>query len=77
MRHNELVLHPETTQAWELFEQTTYPWEVLPLIKAFVLRLGPTLPAFVSPGILRALVEGWDIAPVSTPEADIAALMER
>ena len=41
------------------------------------MRLGPTLPAFVSPGILRALVEGWDIAPVSTPEADIAALMER
>lgn len=44
MKNNELFLHPETTQAWELFEQTTFPWEVLPLIKAFVLRLGPTLP---------------------------------
>ena len=32
-----------TTQAWRLFTETTYPWEVLPQIKAFVRALGPTL----------------------------------
>ncbi len=33
------------TAASQLFEQTTYPWEVLPLIHDFVLELGVTLSA--------------------------------
>lgn len=41
------------------------------------IRLGPTLPAFVSPNILQALVDNWNIAPITTPEADIAALMHK
>ena len=32
------------TAAGPLLEQTTYPWEILPLISAFILRLGETLP---------------------------------
>ena len=32
------------TQASELFEKTTYPWEILPLIHDFILKLGATLP---------------------------------
>jgi NDP-sugar pyrophosphorylase family protein len=32
------------TMANELFEGHTYPWEVLPLIHEFILRVGPTLP---------------------------------
>ena len=39
------------------------------------IRLGPTLPAFVSPNVLRYLVENYNIAPISTPEADLAALL--
>ena len=35
----------DQTIATELFEQTTYPWEILPLIKDFVLKVGPTLSA--------------------------------
>ncbi|MGI6118555.1 MAG: UDP-N-acetylglucosamine pyrophosphorylase [Bilifractor sp.] len=31
------------TAASELFEKTTYPWEILPLIHDFILKLGPTL----------------------------------
>lgn len=31
------------TQASELFEQTTYPWEILPLIHDYILKLGATL----------------------------------
>lgn len=35
------------------------------------IRLGPTLPAFVSPDILNVLVEQFAIKPVTTPEKDI------
>ena len=37
------------------------------------MRLGPSLPAFVSPGILKVLVERFDIRPISgDPEKDLA-----
>ncbi len=39
------------------------------------IRLGPTLPAFVSPGVLKVLVENYNIAPITTPEADLKALL--
>ena len=39
------------------------------------IRLGPSLPAFLSPGVLRFLVEKFGIAPITTPEADLAALL--
>ncbi|MBO4861549.1 MAG: UDP-N-acetylglucosamine pyrophosphorylase [Firmicutes bacterium] len=39
------LLDLEKTIAAELFEGKTYPWEVLDDIKAFILKLGPTLPA--------------------------------
>ena len=35
------------------------------------IRLGPSLPAFLSPNILNVLVENYGIAPVTTPEKDI------
>lgn len=35
----------EETIAKEVFEGRTYPWEVLPLISEFIIRLGRTLPA--------------------------------
>ena len=37
--------------------------------------LGPTLPAFVSPNVLQALVDAYDIHPTSTPEADLKAIL--
>lgn len=39
------------------------------------IRLGPTLPAFVSPNILNFLVEQFHIAPISTPEEDLKAIL--
>jgi hydroxylamine reductase len=39
------------------------------------IRLGPTLPAFVSPTVLNVLVENFDIKPIGTVEDDIAAMM--
>ncbi|MBQ8333665.1 MAG: hydroxylamine reductase, partial [Clostridia bacterium] len=37
--------------------------------------LGPSLPAFVSPNVLNYLVENYNIAPISTPEADLAKIL--
>jgi len=39
------------------------------------IRLGPTLPAFVSPTVLNVLVDKFDIKPIDTVEADIEAMM--
>lgn len=37
--------------------------------------LGPTLPAFISPNVLNVLVENYNIAPISTPEADLKKIL--
>ncbi|MDR1577351.1 MAG: hydroxylamine reductase [Deltaproteobacteria bacterium] len=39
------------------------------------IRLGPTLPAFLHPDILNALVTGYDLKPTTTPEADLKAIL--
>ncbi len=39
------------------------------------IRLGPTLPAFVSPNVLKVLVENFDIKPTATVEEDVEAIM--
>jgi hydroxylamine reductase len=37
--------------------------------------LGPTLPAFISPNVLKVLVDKFDIKPVTTAEADLKAIL--
>lgn len=39
------------------------------------IRLGPSLPAFLSPNILQFLVENYGIAPITTPEEDLRELL--
>ena len=39
------------------------------------IRLGPTLPAFISPNVLNFLVEKFNIAPITTPEEDLKAIL--
>lgn len=39
------------------------------------IRLGPSLPAFLSPNILNFLVENYGIAPITTPEEDLKTLL--
>jgi len=39
------------------------------------IRLGPTLPAFISPNVLNVLVESFDIKPITTVEEDLAAIV--
>ena len=40
------------------------------------IRLGPTLPAFLSPNVLDYLVKNFGIAPITTPEEDLKAILE-
>lgn len=37
--------------------------------------LGPTLPAFVFPNLLQALVDKFGIKPISTPEEDLKVIL--
>ena len=39
------------------------------------IRLGPTLPAFLSPAVAKVLVEKFDIKPIGTVSEDVAAMM--
>ena len=42
---NEKIFDLNETIAAELFRETTYAWEVLPMISDFIRKIGPTLPA--------------------------------
>ncbi len=39
------------------------------------IRIGPTLPAFLSPGVLALLGEKFDLKAISTPDQDLAAIL--
>jgi hydroxylamine reductase len=39
------------------------------------IRLGPSLPAFVSPNVLDVLVDKFSIMPIKTPEEDLKAIL--
>ena len=39
------------------------------------IRLGPSLPAFVTPNVLNVLVENFEIKPISTPDEDLRATL--
>ena len=40
------------------------------------IRLGPSLPAFITPNILETLVKLFDIKPISTPDEDLATILK-
>ena len=39
------------------------------------IRLGPTLPAFITPNVLDFLVKNFDIKPITTPDKDLADIL--
>jgi hydroxylamine reductase len=39
------------------------------------MRIGPTLPAFLSPAVLKLLNENYNLMPITTAEADLAAML--
>jgi hydroxylamine reductase len=40
------------------------------------IRLGPTLPAFVTPAVARILVEKFNLMPITTAEQDLKAILQ-
>jgi hydroxylamine reductase len=41
------------------------------------IRLGPTLPAFVTPNVLNVLVEKFNLMPIQSVEADLGAILKK
>jgi hydroxylamine reductase len=39
------------------------------------IRLGPSLPAFISPAVLQILVDNFNIMPITTPDEDLKAIL--
>ena len=40
------------------------------------IRIGPSLPAFITPNILKVLVEKFNIMPITTPDEDLKTIMK-
>ncbi|MBT5620101.1 MAG: hydroxylamine reductase, partial [Verrucomicrobia bacterium] len=40
------------------------------------IRLGPTLPAFLSPGVIDVLVKNFDIKLIDEPAKDVELMMQ-
>lgn len=40
------------------------------------IRLGPSLPAFITPNVLDVLVKNFNIMPIGTPDGDLKAILE-
>lgn len=39
------------------------------------IRLGPSLPAFITPNVLNVLVKNYNIMPISTPDQDLKSIL--
>ena len=39
------------------------------------IRLGPSLPAFLTPNVLNVLVDKFNIMPIKTPQEDLQAIL--
>jgi hydroxylamine reductase len=39
------------------------------------IRIGPSLPAFITPGVLKLLQDNYNLMPISTPAKDLAAML--
>jgi hydroxylamine reductase len=41
------------------------------------IRLGPSLPAFITPNVLNVLVQNYNIRPITTPDEDLKAILNK
>jgi len=39
------------------------------------IRLGPTLPAFITPNVLQMLQDNFDLKPITTADEDLKAIL--
>ncbi len=40
------------------------------------IRLGPSLPAFLTPGLIQALIDRFNLQPITTPAEDLKAILD-
>ena len=40
------------------------------------IKIGPSLPAFITPNVLNVLVENFNLAPIKTPDEDLKEILE-
>ena len=50
---------------------------LLTLLYLGIKDLGPTLPAFISPNVLKVLVDNYNISPITTPEEDLKKILNK
>ena len=66
---------------WAAFDIGWYEQKAVAVLLALLhlgvkgIRLGPTLPAFLSPTVANVLVENFDIKPTGDVQADVDAMM--
>jgi hydroxylamine reductase len=39
------------------------------------IRIGPTLPAWITPNVLKVLQDSFDLKPITTPDDDLKAIL--
>ena len=39
------------------------------------MRLGPTMPAFLTPDVAKFIVDNYDLHPITTPEEDLQTIL--
>jgi hydroxylamine reductase len=39
------------------------------------IHLGPTVPGFLSPGVVKVIVDKWNLKPTTTPDADVKSIL--
>lgn len=39
------------------------------------IRIGPSLPTFVTPNVLKSLVDNFNIMPITAPDEDLKAIL--
>ncbi|MBC7325628.1 MAG: hydroxylamine reductase, partial [Moorella sp. (in: Bacteria)] len=39
------------------------------------IRIGPTLPAFLTPNVLKVLQKNYNLKPITTPEQDLKEIL--
>ena len=40
------------------------------------IRIGPTLPAWITPNVLKVLQDSFDLKPITTADADLQAILD-
>lgn len=67
--HGEQILSPDDRQR---LRGESFPWTDIWMKN---IKLGPSLPAFVSPDVLRFLAEQFQLGPTGTPQEDLDKLL--